>query len=91
MTLPRFESRISLGHIIEIAAILVALVLAWGRLEANQSQLRDQLRDHFAEVEVLKGQYVRRDVHDQADRRIDEKLSAIEKKLELIERAVKRW
>ena len=89
--MPRLDYKISIGQLLEIGVILIAVVLAWGRLEANQRSIQADFETHMKEVDVLKKQYVRTDVQAVKEGRVEERLTEILTRLERIEKRLNRW
>jgi hypothetical protein len=60
MTAPRFESTISLGHIVQILSLLIAGATAWGmhtstlrHLETQRAEDRQRIESHEMKIQML--------------------------------------
>jgi hypothetical protein len=60
MTQPRFDSTISLGHIVQIMSLVIAGATAWGvhtstlrHLELLRNEDRQRLESHDVKIQVL--------------------------------------
>jgi hypothetical protein len=60
MTQPRFDSTISLGHIVQILSLVIAGATAWGvhtstlrHLELLRNEDRQRLESHDVKIQVL--------------------------------------
>lgn len=60
MTQPRFDSTISLGHIVQIMSLVIAGATAWGvhtstlrHLELLRNEDRQRLESHGVKIQVL--------------------------------------
>lgn len=84
-----FEKKITLGNLIQIAVLVVAIVLAYGRMEANQEIIRGRVDQISKEVESARLQFVRADVHTLQIQVIQERLDEIQQDLKEIKKAVK--
>lgn len=72
--MPRIENQISLGNILTIVGLVVAISVAWGAFKAELAQASVIIQDHEERLRVLEDEVIR------GLARIDARLSALEAK-----------
>ena len=85
-----FDKKITLGNIIEIGVLLVAITLAYGKFQATQDVMWVQITDSKDAIQVLKKEAVKQDVHNLQIQMINEKLADIQADLKEIKKEVKK-
>jgi uncharacterized membrane protein len=83
-----FETKITIGTILELITLLVIVVFWGARIEAHQATMKVDINRHLQEVEVLKRQYVQADVYDAERQRLNERWEEIKERLKRIEAAL---
>lgn len=73
MQMPEVKNWVSLGNIIQIGAMMVAITMAWANLHSRSNANEEDLRDHEARLRILEN-YISGTLS-----RIDERLNSIEK------------
>lgn len=60
MTMPRFESTISLGHLVQLVSLVIAGATAWGvhsstlrHLESQRLEDRQRIESHETKIQML--------------------------------------
>ena len=60
MTMPRFESTISLGHLVQLVSLVIAGAAAWGvhsstlrHLESQRLEDRQRIESHETKIQML--------------------------------------
>ena len=60
MTMPRFESTISLGHLVQLVSLVIAGATAWGvhsstlrHLEEQRREDRQRIESHETKIQML--------------------------------------
>jgi septation ring formation regulator EzrA len=73
--MPQISNNISLGNILTMAGMAVAIIMAWSSVNADVKSSRAQLEDHETRIRIIEAK-----VSDTLSR-IDERLTNIERKL----------
>jgi hypothetical protein len=85
----KFESRITLGNIIEIITLLTVIVMSYANLKGSQEIIRVQLERQTADVNEIKQQYLRADIQQTRQEIITSELKFLNQRLDRIEKALK--
>jgi uncharacterized protein HemX len=80
--MPEFENKISIGTVLQIAALCVVAIGGYYNLSLKTDE-------HTRQIQTLQTQFIRADVAAEHDRRIDDKLDEINRRLGQIETNVK--
>lgn len=89
-TVDMFDKRITLGNVIEIVVLLVAIVTAYSRLQTSQATVELQLAAQKVQTDEIKSSYVRADLHKIQMDTINEKLADISSDIKEIKKEVKK-
>lgn len=74
--MPEIRNQITTGNLLQIGAMLVAVVMAFGIVQSQASASAEDIRDHEGRIRILEG------VYNNQLARIDERLARIEKGLQ---------
>lgn len=71
--MPEYRNSITLGNVLQVAAMLVALSMAWATLDAKSASAQRSLEDHEVRIRALEAQILG------TLSRLDERLARIER------------
>lgn len=83
--MPTIKYDLSVTKLIEIGAILVAISLAWGKLDGRLTTIEESMQ----QVRHAQQEYVRSDVQLERDARTSYSLQEIDRRLARIENSLK--
>lgn len=85
MTRPTFNPQVSLGNVLQIGAMLVAVGIAWGMLSSDIRVVDERARSNTASIERQAGQIV---AMQRTEARTDARLQSMEAGILRIEASV---
>lgn len=84
-----FESKVTLGNLIQIGSLLIVVLASYFSLQANQEKLALRVDQQVQTMQQIQTQYLRSDVQEARSAGVESQLRLMNQRLDRIEAAVK--
>ncbi len=85
----RFDSRITLGNLLEIGTLIVVITTGYYSLKGSQEVIKNQVEQQTSTIQEIKQQYLRADLAQIRQETIASELRFLNQRLDRIEKALK--
>ena len=85
----RFDSRITLGNLLEIGTLIVVITTGYYSLKGSQEVIKNQVEQQTTSIQEIKQQYLRADLAQIRQETIATELRYLNQRLDRIEKALK--